>query len=44
MSPHPLDTRIRASLARSHRWHPAEIAFWVLALAAYFLFPRSFSS
>jgi branched-chain amino acid transport system permease protein len=35
-----LELRIGASLARSRRWHPAEIAFWVLALAAFFLFPR----
>jgi branched-chain amino acid transport system permease protein len=35
-----LELRIGASLARSRHWHPAEIAFWMLALAAFFLFPR----
>lgn len=32
--------KVRHSLAQSRRWRPAEIAFWLLALAAFFLFPR----
>ncbi len=35
-----LQDRIRRSLHEARRWHPAEILFWVLALAAFFLFPR----
>jgi branched-chain amino acid transport system permease protein len=35
-----LEERIRVSLARSRRWHPVEILFWALALAAFFVFPR----
>ncbi len=34
-----LERSIRESLARSRRWHPAEVAFWVLAFAAFLLFP-----
>ena len=40
MSGQELEKRIRRSFARSRRWHPAEIAFWAMALAAFFLFPR----
>lgn len=36
----PLDQRVRGSLILSRRWHPAEIAFWLSALAAAILFPR----
>jgi branched-chain amino acid transport system permease protein len=35
-----LQTRVRASLLVSRRWHPAEIVFWLMAVAAYLLFPR----
>lgn len=35
-----LQHRVRASLLVSRRWHPAEIVFWLMAVAAYFLFPR----
>jgi branched-chain amino acid transport system permease protein len=31
--------QVRASLARARGWHLAEIAFWSLALAAFFFFP-----
>jgi branched-chain amino acid transport system permease protein len=35
-----IEARVRTSLIRARRWHPFEFVFWVLALAAYFLFPR----
>jgi branched-chain amino acid transport system permease protein len=35
-----LEHRIRESLSRSRRWHPAELVFWIAAFAAFFLFPR----
>jgi branched-chain amino acid transport system permease protein len=35
-----LTADIRASFQRSRRWHPAELLFWALALAAFFVFPR----
>ncbi len=35
-----LTADIRASLQRSRRWHPVEVMFWALALAAFFFFPR----
>jgi branched-chain amino acid transport system permease protein len=35
-----LEHRIRGSLAASRRWHPFEVLFWALALAAFFVFPR----
>jgi branched-chain amino acid transport system permease protein len=35
-----LHSTIRTSLAASRRWHPFEILFWALALAAFFVFPR----
>ncbi len=35
-----LQTAIRGSLARPRRWHPFEVLFWALALAAFFVFPR----
>jgi branched-chain amino acid transport system permease protein len=35
-----VEARVRTSLLRARRWHPLEILFWLLALAAYFLFPR----
>ncbi|WP_150286558.1 branched-chain amino acid ABC transporter permease [Rhabdaerophilum calidifontis] len=35
-----LNDRIRARLAASRRWHPAEFVLWGLALAAVFLLPR----
>jgi len=35
-----LPVRVRASLQRARRWHPAELAFWLLALAAATLFPH----
>src|SRR6188768_3369137 len=40
MSAGTFETRVRQALYASRRWHPAEIAFWVLALAAALLFPR----
>jgi branched-chain amino acid transport system permease protein len=40
MSDAALRDRIRASLHTARRWHPVEILFWMLALAAFFLFPR----
>jgi branched-chain amino acid transport system permease protein len=36
----PLEQRVRTSLVLARRWHPAEILFWILALAAYAVFPR----
>jgi branched-chain amino acid transport system permease protein len=35
-----LSAHIRTSLASKRRWHPFEILFWALALAAFFVFPR----
>lgn len=37
------DTRadVAAGLAARHRWHPAEYAFWLAAVASYFLLPGS---
>ena len=35
-----IEARVRRSLYGARRWHPAEIVFWVLALAAFFLLPR----
>lgn len=35
-----LQNRVRASLNASRRWHLAEFAFWLLALAAFWMFPR----
>jgi branched-chain amino acid transport system permease protein len=40
MSDTALRDSIRASLHTARRWHPVEILFWMLALAAFFLFPR----
>jgi branched-chain amino acid transport system permease protein len=40
MTEAPLEDRVRSSLVLARRWHPAEILFWMLALAAYALFPR----
>ncbi len=40
MSGAALHDAIRGSLARSRRWHPAEVLLWALALAAFFVFPR----
>jgi branched-chain amino acid transport system permease protein len=40
MSDKALQDRIRRSLHTARRWHPVEILFWMLALAAFFLFPR----
>jgi branched-chain amino acid transport system permease protein len=36
-----LEDRVRASLLAARRWHGAEIAFWLLALAVFWLFPRN---
>lgn len=36
-----LETKVRQALYDGRRWHPAEIAFWLLAFAAFFLFPRN---
>jgi branched-chain amino acid transport system permease protein len=36
-----LEDRVRASLLAARRWHSAEIAFWLLALAVFWLFPRN---
>ena len=35
------DRRVRQALYAGRRWHPAEIAFWLLAFAAFLLFPRN---
>ena len=35
------DAKVRQALYAGRRWHPAEIAFWCLAFAAFLLFPRS---
>jgi branched-chain amino acid transport system permease protein len=35
-----LQDRVRVSLLASRRWHGAEILFWILALAVFWLFPR----
>lgn len=35
-----IEARVQRSLYGARRWHPAEIVFWVLALAAFFLLPR----
>jgi branched-chain amino acid transport system permease protein len=40
MSDTALQNRIRTSLHNARRWHLVEILFWMLALAAFFLFPR----
>jgi branched-chain amino acid transport system permease protein len=32
-------SEIKQGLAALHRWHPAEIAFWLLAFSTYFLLP-----
>ncbi|AMJ60290.1 branched-chain amino acid ABC transporter permease [Bosea sp. PAMC 26642] len=34
------ETRVRQALFASRRWHPAEIAFWLVAFGAYLAFPR----
>ena len=38
MSPTPVDL---APLQRAARWRPAELAFWLLPVAAFFAFPQS---
>ena len=35
------DSRVRQALHAGRRWHPAEIAFWCLAFAAFLLFTRN---
>ncbi|MGL4243785.1 MAG: branched-chain amino acid ABC transporter permease [Beijerinckiaceae bacterium] len=40
MKANALAADIRASFGRARRWHPFEILFWALALAAFFVFPR----
>lgn len=35
-----LQDRVRASLQATRRWHVAEIGFWFIALAAFWIFPR----
>jgi branched-chain amino acid transport system permease protein len=35
-----LPVHIGGSLLLARRWHPFEIVFWVMAVAAFFLFPR----
>ena len=40
MSDDGLRARAAAQLAALSRWHPAEFAFWVAAVAALFLFPE----
>ena len=39
LAPAAEDTAIGAVLVRRGRWHPAEIAFWLAALASFFLLP-----
>lgn len=33
------EARVRQALYANRRWHPAEIGFWILAFAAFLLFP-----
>ena len=35
------EQRVRKALLASRRWHPAEIAFWLLAFASFLMFPRN---
>ena len=35
------DSKVRLALHAGRRWHPAEIAFWLIAFAAFLLFPRN---
>jgi branched-chain amino acid transport system permease protein len=35
-----VEMRLARSLRATRRWHPAEIAFWLLALASFFALPR----
>ena len=35
------DAKVQQALHAGRRWHPAEIAFWILAFAAFLLFPRN---
>lgn len=35
------DAKVRQALHAGRRWHPAEIAFWLLAFASFVLFPRN---
>ncbi|KFC71635.1 Inner-membrane translocator [Bosea sp. LC85] len=39
MSGTVLEQRVRHSLRRARRWHPAELAFWLLAASSFVLFP-----
>ncbi len=40
MSGENLPGRVYGSLLAARRWHPAEIAFWLLAVVVYFALPR----
>jgi branched-chain amino acid transport system permease protein len=40
MTLNSLQDRVRGSLSRSRRWHPAEFALWLAAIAAFFVLPR----
>jgi branched-chain amino acid transport system permease protein len=40
MSGDLLGDKVRGSLRASRRWRPAEIIFWLLAIAVFFVFPR----
>jgi branched-chain amino acid transport system permease protein len=35
-----LQDRVRRSLSRNRRWHPAEFALWLTAITAFLVFPR----
>lgn len=39
MSAESFEARVRQALYAGRRWNPAEIGFWILAFAAYLLFP-----
>ncbi|MGX1741315.1 branched-chain amino acid ABC transporter permease [Bosea sp. NPDC055353] len=41
MKAESFDTKVRQALHAGRRWHPAEIAFWLIAFAAFLLFPRN---
>ena len=40
MSTADLTARVRGSLVLARKWHPAEFVVWVMAAAAFVLFPR----
>ena len=40
MSAESFEARVGQALYAGRRWHPVEIGFWILAFAAFLLFPR----